>query len=234
MIYLKSNKSIDIYIIINTYIIYLFSNLLIMLEKKEQIDLDQREEELNWDTNWDLLKTLTNDIEINKSPIKCLVKVWDIGQIKADALIAPINSGGMWFGAIDNVIRDKWWLQFHEQVTTNLNHWDTVTAIKQEKHNGWFDNVVFVIDDLEWPLHDIIYKWLLSADKAWYKTVSMPIMRTWVMLWAVEKTLEDVFVEIKKWIEEFKKNKPNNLKNIIFVVYKGEQIRIDLEQILSD
>jgi len=188
-----------------------------------------------FDTIW---KWQLNDVESTKElgDLWILIESWDIWKIKSDALIAPINSGGLWFGAIDNVIRNNSGDQFHKQVSNKLplNHGDTVNATKQTNHNWAFENVLFVIDDLKWPLKDILYNALKAADKAGYNSVSIPIIRMWVMIGIVEKTPEEVVEQLWLGIKKFKDTNPVNLKKIIFVVYNDEKIKTLMENKLND
>ena len=113
----------------------------------------------------------------------------DIAQVPAQAMIAPINSSGMWFGAIDGVIQRNAGGQFHNQASARmpLKHNDTVVAKKRTAHRAMFQDVIFVIDDLESALHKVVYAALEAAGEAGYTDVSLPAIRTGVMLGAVEK-----------------------------------------------
>ena len=168
--------------------------------------------------------TQKNAVDILSKKLEINIEMWDIAKIKADALITPINSWWMWFWAIDWVIQRNAWWQFHNQAANKLplNHWDTVVAKKKQDHMGMFGDVVFVIDDLEWPLSDIVSQWLQAADKAWYQSVSLPAMRMWVMMWAVEKTVEETINQIRIGVENFVKNWATNIKKITFVVYNDK------------
>ena len=145
----------------------------------------------------------------------------DIGVVKADALITAINSGGLWFGGVDQVISSRAGNRFHQQVANllpNLKHLDTVVAKKTRKHRGAFGDVIFVIDDLEGPLSKIILAGLAAADLAGYKKVTLPAIRTGVMLGQIEKNIQQTVTESIRGIKKFLRVNKNSEK-ITFVIY---------------
>ena len=155
--------------------------------------------------------------------LKVSVVGGDIGKQKVDALITAINSGGMWWGGIDGVIQRLAGNHFHEQATAAmpLSHEKIIVARGGDyQHNGKFQNVVFVVDDLEGPLHSIVYKGLSSAAEAGFKVVALPTIRMGVMLGAVEKTREEAVVEMALGVKAYtEKYSDEPIDEIIFVVY---------------
>ncbi len=108
----------------------------------------------------------------------------DIAHIEADALLTAVNSGGMWFGGIDGVIGRNAGQQFHNQAAAALQADPSVKVVvapQQYKHEGWFKNVVFTIDDVDEPLEDVVRRGLDAAAAAGYRNVSMPAIRLGVM-----------------------------------------------------
>ncbi len=149
----------------------------------------------------------------------------DIAQIPAQAMIAPINSGGMWFGAIDGVIQRNAGGQFHNQVNLPKQHLDTIVARKKTAHRAQFSDVIFVIDDLEGPLHNVVYAALEAAGAAGYTSVSLPAIRTGVMLGTVEKNARDAVAELLFGITEYYKDNPNSsVSNLTFVIYDSQEV----------
>ena len=122
----------------------------------------------------------------------------DISQVPSDAMITAINSGGMWFGGIDGVIQRAAGTGFHQQASAAmpLKDGQTVVAKKRAAHRGAWGDVVFVIDDLQQPLNKIVRGALTAAGDAGYRTVSLPAIRTGVMLGAVEKNAQQAVAEI--------------------------------------
>lgn len=168
--------------------------------------------------------------------MKVEVKSGDISRFEADALITAINSGGMWFGGIDGVIqRSCGGNFFHDQVRAvlpQIKHGDAVLAYGLGLlRKDTFKNVVFVVDDLQGPLHQIIYIGLAAAAKAYFTSVSLPTIRMGVMLGAVEKSIEEATGEMAKGVKQFIADNPNSsIEQITFVVYKDATTQAQLEK----
>ncbi len=165
---------------------------------------------------------------------KAGVLAGDIAKVKADALITPINSEGMWWGALDGVIQKAGGNQFHRQASAMmpLKDGQTIVARQLASHKGAFENVVFVVDDLKRPLSDVIAAGLKAADIAGFKTVSMPAMRTGVMMGAVEKTAQATVDQMALGVKAFNAAGPKSISDIKFVVYNNEDIMAKLGKAL--
>jgi len=112
--------------------------------------------------------------------IKVNVVDGDIAATSAHALIAAINPGGMWFGGIDGVISRAAGDQFHGQAAAALRADPDVKVVVCKRlswHYGQFVDVVFVIDDLDEPLYDVIHRGLAAANEVGYRLVSIPAIR---------------------------------------------------------
>lgn len=160
----------------------------------------------------------------------------DIASIEADALITAINSGGMWFGGIDRVIADVAGDMFHSQAAQrfiDLVDGATIVASATCPHSGRFDNVVFVVDDLQRPLHDIVMAGLRAADKAGFKSVTLPTIRMGVMLGAVENSTEEAVREMALGVKASVRSL-KNLESVTFVVYANPVTADLLRTALSD
>lgn len=147
----------------------------------------------------------------------------DIAQIQTDAIITAVNSGGMWFGGIDGVIQRAAGSFFHIQVQRQLplEHGATVvTKSNGQKHGGAFTNVVFVIDDLQGPLSEIIFNGLKAASEAGFKDVLLPTIRMGVMLGVVEKTKQEAVTEMIAGVADFfRQHSRTSIETVTFVVY---------------
>jgi O-acetyl-ADP-ribose deacetylase (regulator of RNase III) len=155
----------------------------------------------------------------------------DIARVKADALITAINSGGMWFGGIDGVINRAAGNLFHSQAAkVRLVDGQTVVARSNgSAHDGAFTNVVFVVDDLKRPLHEIVYNGLKAASDAGFKSVSLPTVRMGVMLGVVEKSVNEAVAEMARGVKRLLAE-DNTLKNITFVVYNDPKTQALLQK----
>jgi len=109
---------------------------------------------------------------------KTYVTEGDITQIPADVLMTAINSGGMWFGGIDGAIQRVAGNMYHNQASqaSPLRDLQTIVARGTGKHRGKFRDVVFVVDDLESPLNDVIYTRLeaASSEPPYAKSIGHP------------------------------------------------------------
>jgi O-acetyl-ADP-ribose deacetylase (regulator of RNase III) len=156
----------------------------------------------------------------------------DIAAVPADAMITAINSEGMWFGGIDGVIQRHAGNMFHNQATAAmpLHHLDTVVARKRGNHTAKFGDVVFVIDDLKSPLNKVVTAALKAASKAGYRHVTMPTIRTGVMLGVVEKDAKTAVGELLRGIDNFFTEEPEtSIEHFTFVIFRQPQVLAGLE-----
>ncbi len=160
----------------------------------------------------------------------------DISRTKADALITAINSGGMWWGRIDGVINRAAGDLFHSQAQKAMPLADGQTVIARSNgraHDGAFTNVVFVVDDLQRPLHEIVRNGLKAASDAGFKSVSLPTVRMGFMLGVVEKSVNEAVDEMAKGVKKFLVENPDALHSIIFVVYNDPKTQSLLQKALG-
>lgn len=161
----------------------------------------------------------------------------DIARISSDALVTAINSGGMWFGGIDGVINRAAGNLFHAQARKKRPLKDGQTILARSNghaHDGAFKNVVFVVDDLQQPLRQVVYNGLKAASDAGFAKVSLPTIRMGVMLGAVEKSLDEAVSEMAMGVRKFLADSPETtLKSITFVVYNDQRTQSLLESVLK-
>ncbi len=161
----------------------------------------------------------------------------DISSIESDALITAVNSSGMWFGGIDGVIRRAAGNFFHQQLASNLSSLSDGKAFfapgEKLKHQGKFKNVIFVIDDLQMKLHQIVLEGLKEAEKRQTGHVTIPTIRMGVMLGVVEKTEDEALEQIAMAIRVFEKSNPTFVKQISFVVYQNQALEKGLAKKIS-
>lgn len=145
-----------------------------------------------------------------------------------DAIITPINSGGLWMGGVDTAIqRVAGGMQFHDQATakleaSGLTEGEALHASQKTDHKGGFKDVVFVVDDLGKPIRDVVYAGLMKAEEAGMKSVAIPAtMRMGAMKGLRERTGTEVADEIAKGVEKFLASNPQNVKELQFIVYNG-------------
>ncbi len=143
----------------------------------------------------------------------------DIRTVEADALITAINSGKMWFGGIDGAIQSVAGGHFHAQAAVEeLSDLKTVVALGGGSSRAAFNHVVFVVDDLQSPLRKVVIAGLEAAERAGFKSVTVPGIRLGVMLGAVEKTLAEAYAELEAGVNSFLNGHTTCIENITFVM----------------
>jgi len=160
----------------------------------------------------------------------------DITQISADALITAINSGGLWFGGIDEAIQKVAGNMYHHQAAQyTLKNLQTIVARGTKEHSGKFKDVVFVVDDLESPLNKIIYAGLERANNEGYQNILLPAIRMGVMAGTIEKTPQEATEEIALGLKNFlgKYSKKTKLEDIKFVVYNNSNLARDMSSVFD-
>jgi O-acetyl-ADP-ribose deacetylase (regulator of RNase III) len=159
----------------------------------------------------------------------------NIAQIPADALITAINSRGAWSGRIDDVIVELAGEQYHDHAWANAPLCDgkTIVAIRQSRHDGQFEDVIFVVDDLRQPLRQIILAGLNVAEEAGYQTVTLPLIRMGAAIGRVEKTPQEAIDEMAAAVRAFLSTGPSSLQSITFVVYNDVQTQLLLTDALG-
>lgn len=156
----------------------------------------------------------------------------DITQIKADAMITAINSSGMWFGGLDGAIQRSSGSMFHgqAQAAMPLTDGQVVYAPEQGPHDGLFDAVLFVVDDLSRPLYDLATIALEGAVRRELTSINIPALRTGVMAGVVEPRRE-ALASLANAINDFVHKNPGKLNEINVVVYSNEGDRMLLRTI---
>jgi O-acetyl-ADP-ribose deacetylase (regulator of RNase III) len=145
----------------------------------------------------------------------------DIAQIPADAIITAINSSGMWFGGIDGVLKRAAGNHFHDQADALMPLSDGQTILASGNGTSQFQNVIFVVDDVRQPLSGIVFNGLLAASNAGFKSVTLPAIRTGVMLGCFEKTKQAAVFAIGEGVRRFLESGGD--LNITFVVYSDRE-----------
>ena len=107
----------------------------------------------------------------------CIGKITDV---KADALITMINSEEQWFSRADWAIRESSGVMFHSVAAEAMPLADgqIIYAPATDDHNGRFNAVIFVVDDLLTPLYNLVVEALLEAERGGLRSVSIAPPRT--------------------------------------------------------
>jgi O-acetyl-ADP-ribose deacetylase (regulator of RNase III) len=155
----------------------------------------------------------------------------DIVQSGTDAIITAVNPGGMWFGGVDGAIqRTPGGAQFYSQLAQQSDLVDGQAVVARGTGEGPIKNVVFAVDDLQQPLKNIITNALVAADKAGFKSVSIPAMRMGLMKGTVEVDGPATVDQMVRGVQEFMNQGPQSIKKINFVVYNAPALKAALQQ----
>ncbi len=159
-------------------------------------------------------------------------------SVKVDAIITLVNSSGMWWGGVDGAINRVAGSRYHGQLaevkmSSGLTNGQVVVARgNSSKHDGSFDHVIFVVDDLASPLSDLLYAGLSEARTQGFKTIGLPLMRTGVMMGVVEKNLDAVLQQMSIAFQRFAQDDGDDL-DVTIVVYDNpeavERLAISLQ-----
>lgn len=167
--------------------------------------------------------------------IKVNIVDGDIAAVPAQALITAVNSGRRWFGGIGSVIMRAAGDQFHGQAEEALRNDPTVKAVACKQlgwHHGRFVDVVFVIDDLDEPLYEVVRRGLATASQAGYELVSMPAIRFGVTR-GIGGTEAEKIDGIARAIQDQEADPANVIKALSVVVYGDRALSAQLRQRLD-
>lgn len=137
------------------------------------------------------------------------VREGDITKFPVEAIATLINSSGLWFGGVDGAIQRVAEDHYHHSArialnTVGLSDGATILVSGDHNyHNGSFDHVVFVVDDLKRPLSELVYLALERVYSQGITSVALPLMRSGVMLGVVEPDVKAVVQEMLRGIDRF-------------------------------
>lgn len=159
--------------------------------------------------------------------INVAVQDGDITRIPANAILTAINSGGRWFRGINGAISKVAGKHYHNQAGAKMPFSDLQIIVakgNKENHNGLFDDIVFVVDDLQSSLDEVIYKGLEASHNEAYERILIPPIRMGVMA-GVRESPEEAVKKMGEGLERFMKkySDKTKLQDISFVVYKDGQ-----------
>jgi|SRR5579884_2107044 len=152
------------------------------------------------------------------------VQPGNIVQEPAEGLMTLINSSGLWFGGVDRAIRAVAGKSFHQiaaqQMPRQVQQGAVIFADGSSiQHRGAFHHVIFVIDDLQLPLQELVKAGLREVYARNLGSVSLPMMRTGVMKGMVEKTQEEVVGQMAEAIKQMADAYPDKSLEIRIVIY---------------
>ena len=93
--------------------------------------------------------------------------------------------------------------------------------------------MVFVVDDLESPLGELVLTALEEAHRNGYDHISMPLMRSGVMRGMVEKDTDAVITQMQEGIRRFNQAHPDSWLKVTIVVYRDTEAFSSLQSALA-
>jgi O-acetyl-ADP-ribose deacetylase (regulator of RNase III) len=174
-------------------------------------------------------------MKVEATLLSVRVQGGDISSVSSDVLVTAVNSGGMWLGGIDGVIRRAAGNMFHGQLAhRSLGDGQAFYTPAPAGHDGGFKDVVFVVDDLRQPLHKIVLAGLSCAEQEKLSFVSLPALRTGVMAGQYEKTIEEALDQTVEAIRLFEDMQPSYVRRIQIVVFQNPESEEYLAKKLSE
>jgi O-acetyl-ADP-ribose deacetylase (regulator of RNase III) len=157
------------------------------------------------------------------------IRAGDIVSEPADGILTLINSSGDWFGGVDGAIKSVAGNQFHrlaeQQMPAPVRQGTVIFADGSAiEHRGAFRHVIFIVDDLQLPLEDLVKAGVEAAYAHGLKSISLPMMRTGVMAGVVEKTPEEVALHIAEAIKQTADAHTGQPLSIKIVIYSDASL----------
>lgn len=148
----------------------------------------------------------------------------NIATDNADAIIMTLSSERLWFRKIDRDIRKDSGKIYYDQLL-NERPDDLETSVSYGNKNERSYDIIFVADEYVSSLGKIMISGLETADKFAYKHISIPFLRSEVMLKEVEKNDEERVAEIVSGLAEyFEKREGSQIESVKFVIDNNERI----------
>lgn len=129
----------------------------------------------------------------------------DVTQIEVDAIIAPINSVGIWLRGPNASIRRVAGEMFHDQAMAQMPLRDesVIVAFSTGLHGGLFEQVIFVVDDDELTADYPVLSALDAASNLGCSSVCLPLFHADFTVGANEtkqEAMKNLAVAVKKFI----------------------------------
>jgi O-acetyl-ADP-ribose deacetylase (regulator of RNase III) len=133
----------------------------------------------------------------------------DITRVTGDAVMTLINSRkNNWYGGVDLALKRVAGERYYEQAAREADRGGlrdsqvVIASGSAQQHQGAFDHVVFVVNDLVRPLGDLVVAGIAAAA-AGIRRIALPAMRTGVMLGSYEPTVLAAAREMHRGVNQF-------------------------------
>lgn len=148
----------------------------------------------------------------------------NIAADDTDAIILTLSPERLWFRKVDRDIRKEGGKIYYDQLPNErLDNLETFIAYGNKNERSC--DVIFVADEYVSSLGKIMISGLETADKFAYKHISIPFLRSEVMLKEVEKNDEERVAEIVSGLAKyFEKREESQIESVKFVIDNNERI----------
>ncbi len=168
----------------------------------------------------------------------------NIADIPSDAIVAAVNSGKEWQGAVDRAIQARAGDYFHSQILALEQTGRLVDGAAclagalpgTQPPATPFENVIFVIDDLVRPLQQVILQGLqMARHDTSIRHLSLPLMHTGMLaiLVARYRPEENPYNELARALRMFIDNPVPHVERITVVVYGDPRAEHELGKVLN-
>ena len=172
--------------------------------------------------------------QIQYNNVNVRLTAGDITRMPADVLVTPVNSEQMWFGRMDASIIRTAGGSFHAAAARALDqaHADGhdlqqnatifVDGDSTPKGQRGFDNAIFVIDDLQAPLNEVVAAGVNAAFLRGVQTAVLPLMRAGVMAGVVEGDEAEVYRQMAFGVKRAVEANPDKKMEITIAIHRDE------------
>lgn len=164
-----------------------------------------------------------------------LVAGKSVCEVESDVLITAVDSKGIWCGQVDMAIRDTVGNHYHQALLGHITQKSGLAMFQdgqvieiegEDGHKGSFNNIIFVIDDTEKPLSEIIYAGLKKANDDKYEVASISAIRAGESFGRKEQSFEEMAVEVYKGIKLLLNSGVQiNIKKLKMITYDNDKYR---------
>lgn len=157
----------------------------------------------------------------------------DVTQTPVEAIGVLNNPLGNWFGGVDQAIQKVAGQQYHDQVRQAIaagqfTNAQVLVAHQITAHAGQFTDIIFCCDDLDrrWPVYQLVFRVLMKAKEAGYKSIALPVFRTGYAV-GLFPNIRETVAGISQAVKDFQSVEPD--LEITIVIYDDPEAQRLLE-----
>jgi hypothetical protein len=171
-----------------------------------------------------------------KFPTDSLVKITvvegDVMKIVSDAVAATMECDHFCRGNINSAIGQMVGDQL-KGVSLEDNEVVVVRGQPQGP-SGEQKNLVLSVDEQKLPLREVVFKALIEAEKAGFRSLVLPALRTGYAFGAVERSESQIIGELVAAVARFRSEGQSLLRDITFAVKNNQRLLKNLEKAFAE